>query len=90
MAPIVGMSIACTGPHFRICYGSVVRKTDFTYGLMPCEDVQVILELVFGFREDYLTPENVNRCTKTFTVWEAHLFSYPIDLPGFGAEFPEA
>ena len=54
------------------------------------ETAQVILELVFGFREGHLTPEFVNHCTKTFTVWEAHLFSYPIDLPGFGAEFPEA
>ena len=52
---------------------------------MTCEKVQVILELVFGFREDHLTPEFVDHCTKTFTVWEAHLFSYPINLPGFGA-----
>ena len=47
--------------------------------------VQVILELVFGFGEDRLSPELVDNYTKTFIVLVEHLFSYPINLPGFGA-----
>ena len=46
--------------------------------------VQVILELVFGFGEDRLSPELVDHYTRTFIVLVEHLFSYPINLPGFG------
>ena len=47
--------------------------------------VQVILELVFGFGEDRLSPKLVDHYTQTFIVLAEHLFSYPINLPGFGA-----
>ena len=46
--------------------------------------VQVILELVFSLDSDRLTPELLDRCHKAFITFDEHLFSYPINLPGFG------
>jgi len=45
---------------------------------------QVILELVFGLGPDRLTPELLERCHAAFITFDEHLFSFPIDLPGFG------
>ncbi len=47
--------------------------------------LQVILELVFGMGPDRLTPELLERCHKAFVMWDANLFSFPVNLPGFGA-----
>jgi len=46
--------------------------------------VQVILELVFSLEPDRLTPKLLERCHKAFITFDEHLFSYPINLPGFG------
>ena len=46
--------------------------------------MQVILELVFGMDEKRLTPELLERCRAAFDVFDEHLLSFPINLPGFG------
>lgn len=33
---------------------------------------------------DRLTPELLERCHKAFVMWDANLFSFPVNLPGFG------
>ncbi len=33
---------------------------------------------------DRLTAELLERCHKAFIMWDQNLFSFPIDLPGFG------
>ena len=45
---------------------------------------QIILKLVFGLGPDRLTPELLERCHAAFITFDEHLFSFPIDLPGFG------
>lgn len=46
--------------------------------------LQVILELVFGMDPQRLTPEVLQRCSTAFNTFDEHLFSFPINLPGFG------
>ncbi|CAK0785282.1 hypothetical protein CVIRNUC_008488 [Coccomyxa viridis] len=55
-------------------------------GLLAAKEFtfRVILELVFGFEEGRLSPELVDHYTNTFIVLAEHLFSYPINFPGFG------
>ena len=33
---------------------------------------------------DRLTPELLQRCHEAFTIWDVNLFSFPVNLPGFG------
>ena len=46
--------------------------------------MQVILELVLGMDKERLMPELLERCHVAFEVLDEHLFSFPINLPGFG------
>lgn len=47
---------------------------------------QIALELILGFDESLLTEETINRCTAAFIDWNDGLFSFPLDLPGTGAQ----
>ena len=85
VAPTLGLSTAGSGALVHVHDESLVLQCSLPMSPSLVATVQVILELVFGFEEGRLSPELVDHYTNTFIVLAEHLFSYPINFPGFGA-----
>ena len=69
----------------QACLQGHLGPTQLTH-MHGCGAGQIALELILGFDQSLLTEATVDRCTAAFVDWNDGLFSFPVDLPGTGAQ----